>query len=575
MASVISSCYSNLVAFVVLFVFATLCGNAAAKTRYFNFTVQTTNVTRLCNTKALLTVNGEYPGPTSYVREGDKVVVNVTNLAPYNVTIHWHGVRQLLSCWADGPSYITQCPIQTNRSYVHRFQIIDQRGTLFWHAHQSWLRASIHGAFIILKKNKVDYPFEKPRLELAPVIFGEWWNANVEDVIQQALALGGGYNISDAITINGQPGDLYNCSSNGTVVYNVTQGETVMLRLINAGMNFHFYFAVANHSLTVVEADAEYIEPYETDVVVLAPGQTTNVLLTTNNTVGQYYMAVSVFSPPNATLVPYPNITATAILNYFGATPGSPALALPTFPAVNDTAYVDNFFSSLRGMNYSLGFYYFAVPQTVDIDLLHTVGYSLQPCPANQTCAGPNSTLIRSSMSNITFVTPNVSLLQAYYNNISGVYTTDFPDVPLFEYDYTGVNPDNKAAMPGTRVRVIPFNSTVQVVWQDTATLFFESHPIHLHGQNFYIVGTGNGTYNASSDPASFNLVNPVSRNTVSVPYGGWAAVRFRAVNPGVWFVHCHFDIHTSWGMNMAFITLNGEGPNETLPAPPPDFPVC
>ncbi|KAH7434977.1 hypothetical protein KP509_06G043500 [Ceratopteris richardii] len=132
-------------------------------------TVQTTNVTRLCYTKVLLTVNGQFPGPTSYVREGDKVVVNVSNLSSYDVTIHWHGVRQLLSCWADGPAYITQCPIKTNQSYVHRFRIIDQRGTLFWHAHQSWLRASIHGAFIILKKNKVGYPFDKPTQEPPPL----------------------------------------------------------------------------------------------------------------------------------------------------------------------------------------------------------------------------------------------------------------------------------------------------------------------------------------------------------------------------------------------------------------------
>lgn len=42
---------------------------------------------------------------------------------------------------------------------------------------------------------------------------GEWWNANVVDVENEALAYGGGANISDAFTINGSPGDLYPCSS--------------------------------------------------------------------------------------------------------------------------------------------------------------------------------------------------------------------------------------------------------------------------------------------------------------------------------------------------------------------------
>jgi hypothetical protein len=48
---------------------------------------------------------------------------------------------------------------------------------------------------------------------------GEWWNADTEKVIQQALQTGGGPNVSDAYTINGFPGPLYNCSStNGNFI---------------------------------------------------------------------------------------------------------------------------------------------------------------------------------------------------------------------------------------------------------------------------------------------------------------------------------------------------------------------
>lgn len=41
---------------------------------------------------------------------------------------------------------------------------------------------------------------------------GEWWNTDTEAVISQALQTGGGPNVSDAYTINGLPGPLYNCS---------------------------------------------------------------------------------------------------------------------------------------------------------------------------------------------------------------------------------------------------------------------------------------------------------------------------------------------------------------------------
>jgi laccase len=176
--------------------------------------VQMTSVTRLCSSKSVVTVNGQYPGPTLFAREGDQVEVNVVNHSPYNMSIHWHGVRQLLSGWADGPSYVTQCPIQPGQSYVYRFQIVGQRGTLWWHAHISWLRATVHGPIVILPPAGVPYPFPAPHEEV-PVMFGEWWRNDTEAVIAEALRTGGGPNISDAYTINGLPGPLYNCSAKG------------------------------------------------------------------------------------------------------------------------------------------------------------------------------------------------------------------------------------------------------------------------------------------------------------------------------------------------------------------------
>lgn len=52
--------------------------------------VQVTNVSRLCHAKPIVTVNGRFPGPTIYAREGDRVVINVSNHAQYNMSIHWY-----------------------------------------------------------------------------------------------------------------------------------------------------------------------------------------------------------------------------------------------------------------------------------------------------------------------------------------------------------------------------------------------------------------------------------------------------------------------------------------------------
>jgi hypothetical protein len=49
-------------------------------------------------------------------------------------------------------------------------------------------------------------------------IAGEWFNVDPEAVISQALQTGGGPNVSDAYTINGLPGPLYNCSAEGIAI---------------------------------------------------------------------------------------------------------------------------------------------------------------------------------------------------------------------------------------------------------------------------------------------------------------------------------------------------------------------
>lgn len=39
--------------------------------------------------------------------------------------------------------------------------------------------------------------------------------------------------------------------------------------------------------------------------------------------------------------------------------------------------------------------------------------------------------------------------------------------------------------------------------------------------------------FQPAKDAKKFNLGDPVEKNTVGVPAGGWTAIRFRADNPG------------------------------------------
>lgn len=83
-----------------------------------------------------------------------------------------HGVRQIANPWADGPEYVTQCPIQPGGTYTYRFTIQKQVGTLWWHAHSKWLRATVYGALIIHPKVGLPYPFTTPNQEI-PILLGK------------------------------------------------------------------------------------------------------------------------------------------------------------------------------------------------------------------------------------------------------------------------------------------------------------------------------------------------------------------------------------------------------------------
>ncbi|KAE8705005.1 Laccase-4 [Hibiscus syriacus] len=482
---------------------------AEAAVRKYQFDIRVKNVSRLCHAKPIVTVNGR------------------------------HGLKQYRNGWADGPAYITQCPIQTGNSYAYDFNVTGQRGTLWWHAHILWLRATVYGAIVIMPKPGTLFPFPKPNMEQI-VVLGEWWHKDVEEIVKQGSNMGLPPNMSDAHTINGKPGPLFPCSEKHTFAMEVESGKMYLLRIVNAALNDELFFAIAGHNMTVVEVDAVYTKPFVTQVILIAPGQTTNVLVRADQSPGRYFMAARPFMDAP---LPVDNKTATGIFQYKG---------IPN--------------TSLNSANFPAN-----VPIKVDRKLFYTVGLGKDPCP---TCV--NGTRILASLNNISFVMPKIGLLQAHYFNSSGVFRIDFPDKPLKPFNYTGAPlTANLGTAHGTRLSKITFNSTVELVLQDTNLLTVESHPFHLHGYNFFVVGTGIGNFDPVKDPAKYNLVDPVERNTVGVPTGGWTAIHFRADNPGVWFMHCHLELHTGWGLKMAFVVEDGKGADKLILPPPKDLPPC
>jgi FtsP/CotA-like multicopper oxidase with cupredoxin domain len=76
--------------------------------------------------------NGQSPGPTIEVVEGDRVRIFVTNKLPEATSIHWHG--QILPNGMDGVAGLTQPAIAPGKTYVYEFTA-RYAGTFMYHPH--------------------------------------------------------------------------------------------------------------------------------------------------------------------------------------------------------------------------------------------------------------------------------------------------------------------------------------------------------------------------------------------------------------------------------------------------------
>lgn len=72
---------------------------------------------------------------------------------------HWHGLFQNGTNYADGVSFVTQCPIPPNYSFLHAFDAPNQAGTYWYHSHystQQWFVDSNFSDKMFLRSSSSD-----------------------------------------------------------------------------------------------------------------------------------------------------------------------------------------------------------------------------------------------------------------------------------------------------------------------------------------------------------------------------------------------------------------------------------
>ena len=105
--------------------------------------------------------NGQSPGPTIEVVEGDRVRIFVTNRLPEKTTIHWHG--QPLPNGMDGVAGLTQPAIAPGKTYVYEFEA-KRAGTFMYHPHadeMTQMAMGMMGSWVTHPKNTKLMPVDR------------------------------------------------------------------------------------------------------------------------------------------------------------------------------------------------------------------------------------------------------------------------------------------------------------------------------------------------------------------------------------------------------------------------------
>ncbi|MGH0034169.1 MAG: multicopper oxidase domain-containing protein [Myxococcota bacterium] len=216
--------------------------------------------------------NGQVPGPLLRVREGDEVIVDLSNLSTMEHTIHWHGMHQVGSWRSDGVPNITQRAVPPGGSFRYHF-IATRPGTLWYHCHVNvpehvGLRG-MWGPLIVDPREPL--PIEQEVTKEALLMFSGWSSEAAD-----RYGVGGHPNEPlDYYSINGKSFPL-------TQPLRVKEGDVLRLRLFAAASEVAFH--LHGHDILVTHKDGLPLpEPFYADVLDIAQGARYDAIVRMDN----------------------------------------------------------------------------------------------------------------------------------------------------------------------------------------------------------------------------------------------------------------------------------------------------
>ncbi|KAL4964354.1 Cupredoxin [Aspergillus stella-maris] len=434
-------------------------------------------------------INGSFPGPTIIADWGDTVVVHVTNSLQTNGTgLHFHGIRQNWTDAMDGVPSITQCPIAPGDSYTYRWRAVEY-GTGWYHSHfyvQAW--DGVFGGITINGPATANYD-----VDLGHLFLNDWYHETADSLVLQAGT--------------GGPPTAPNGLINGTNIWEDggSRWETTFeaekkyrFRLVNAAADQHFRFMVDNHTLEVIANDFVPIIPYNTTQLSIAMGQRYDVIVTAKDqqTVGDFWLRAIPQSSCSETSA---TDKVKGIIRYNNASTSDPTTSAYEYTDSCDDEQPSNLIPYLA------------------INASSTYGYSTSENVEVQVTDNALLWLMNKTTFRTMWEYP--TLLQIAEGNTTWL----------------------------EKQRVVHLPAPNEWVYMVIHSPFAQAHPMHLHGHDFWVLGSGNGQFDSSMTGA-LTLVNAPRRDVVMLPASGYVVIAIRTDNPGAWLMHCHIAWHTSEG---------------------------
>jgi FtsP/CotA-like multicopper oxidase with cupredoxin domain len=454
-------------------------------------------------------INGQYPGPVIIANWGDYLQINVYNDMKDNGTgFHWHGLRQFNSNDQDGANGVTECPIPPGTMKSYAFQL-SQYGTTWYHSHFSAQYGNgVFGSIQINGPASANYD-----VDLGPYVINDYYYETADNLARRAeLVKNGPPPPSDNIIFNGSAKNPDGVRGNYQVT-TLQPGKKHLVRIINTSVENTMTVNLQGHTFTVIATDLVPITPVTKNSLFLGIGQRYDVIIEANQPVGNYWF--------NATLgggglcgtsnAKFP----AAIFRYSGA------------PASNPTS---------QGSPP-------ANPGCVD-----DTGFT----PIVARTAPQSQFNVQNGILDVVLDTPTVGTDTVFRWKVNGSSINVQWEKPILEY----ISQNNNSYPAQANIISIPqANAWTWWVVENTG---FLPHPIHLHGHDFLLLGTGTGTFDPSN-LSGLHFNNPTRRDVAMLPSNGWLALAFQTDNPGAWLMHCHIAWHVSQGLSVQFLERASE----------------